>query len=69
MSYLEPGNSRFTWVTAVVATTSLRPEAGCVQCGSSLEVPASGPLNLTGKCFNCMSWISDEDESFEELEG
>jgi hypothetical protein len=69
MSYLEPGNSRFTWVAAATPKTSLLMEAGCVQCGSSLDTSLSGSLNLTGKCFNCLNWISDEDEVFEDFDG
>jgi hypothetical protein len=64
MSYLEPGKGRFTWITPPVKT-SLLPQAGCVQCGSSLD---SAVKNLSGKCLNCESWVSDEDESFEDLE-
>jgi hypothetical protein len=67
MSYLETGKGRFTWISTI-ARTSLRPEAGCVQCGNSLEMPEYGKFNLTGRCINCASWISDEDEAFDELE-
>jgi hypothetical protein len=67
MSFLETGKNRFTWISAVVHT-SVRPEMGCVQCGSRLEAPGYGKFNLTGKCANCTNWISDEDETFEELE-
>jgi hypothetical protein len=67
MSYLETGKSRFRWLQAALKT-SHRRTPGCVQCGSRLEVVEFGAANLTGKCFNCTNWISDEDEEFEELD-
>jgi hypothetical protein len=67
MSYLETGKGRFTWISAI-ARTSFLPEAGCVQCGSKLDTPEFGQFNLTGKCINCIGWISDEDEAFDDLE-
>jgi len=63
MSYLESGPGRFAWLAAPAAT-SLRPEPGCVQCGSSLE----GATSLTGKCFNCTIEMSEEDDGIDELE-
>jgi hypothetical protein len=67
MSYLETGKGRFTWIAAV-AQTSVRPELGCVQCGSSLDAPEFGKFNMSGKCLNCTSGVSDEDEGFDDLE-
>ncbi len=67
MSYLETGKRRFSWLQAAVSS-SRRFLPGCVQCGSSLESVELAGANLTGKCFNCANWISDEDEEFEELD-
>jgi hypothetical protein len=63
MSHLEPGPGRFTWLAAPAAR-SVRPEPGCVQCGSRLD----GPSNHTGKCFNCAIELSEDDEVIDELE-
>jgi hypothetical protein len=68
MSYLETGSGRFTWIAATAPTASIRPEAGCVQCGSRLDSADTGIISLTGKCYNCISWISDEDEAFDDFE-
>ncbi len=67
MSYLESGKSRFSWMQAA-SGASRRRVMGCVQCGSRLEGVEAGAAHLTGKCFNCVNWISDEDEEFEDLE-
>jgi hypothetical protein len=39
-----------------------------VQCGSKLELDGEGHVDMSGKCANCIGWISDEDEAFDELE-
>ncbi len=68
MSYLETGKDRFRWVTPVVRT-SIRGELGCVQCGSRLDQPEHGKFNFSGKCLNCIGFMSDDGEhTFEELE-
>jgi hypothetical protein len=67
MSYLESGEGRFRW-TVALAGTSIRKTVGCVQCGSRLESSPTDPHNHSGKCFNCQSWISEDDETFEELD-
>jgi len=68
MSYLDTDKRQFPWISAL-ARASLRPELGCVQCGSRLDTPEFGQFNLTGKCFNCARWISeDDDEAFDDLE-
>jgi hypothetical protein len=51
-----------------LAGTSIRKTVGCVQCGSRLESSPTDPHNHSGKCFNCQSWISEDDETFEELD-
>ncbi len=67
MSFLETSKSRFDWI-ATQPFVSLRVRAGCVQCGSGLEMNEKGQYDATGKCFNCMNWVSDEDEDVTELE-
>jgi hypothetical protein len=67
MSYLESGKRRFRWISTLVHT-SLRPEEGCVQCGSRLEANAVTAPDFTGKCLNCSSWVSDEEDGFEDFE-
>jgi hypothetical protein len=67
MRHFETEKRRSTWIS-VIARTSLYPELGCVQCGSRLEAPEFGKFNLTGKCFNCSRWVSEEDEAFDDLE-
>ena len=46
MSFLETGKNRFTWISAVVHT-SVRPESGCVQCGSRLEALGYGLVTIS----------------------
>ncbi|HUW79852.1 MAG TPA: hypothetical protein VMV54_03040 [Acidocella sp.] len=67
MSYLDTGKARFKWIVPI-AHTSTRQQAGCVQCGSRLDAPEYGKRNMTGKCFNCAGWVSDEEEVFDELD-
>jgi hypothetical protein len=67
MSYLDTGKDRFTWIPSP-ATASTRPELGCAQCGNRLDQPEFGSFNLTGKCLNCTSFVSDEDEIVDDLE-
>jgi hypothetical protein len=64
MSFLEVGKGRTIWIEAL-AGSSIRKAAGCAQCGARLETAAH---DHSGKCFNCESYVSDEDEGFEELE-
>ena len=68
MSYLETGKGRFTWIAAV-SHTSVRPEMGCAQCGSRLDETVFGKFSLSGKCLNCTTGLSEEDENFEDLDG
>ena len=67
MSFLDTANLRLDWLAAQ-PKTSLRVEAGCVQCGSRLEMDNRGQYEASGKCFNCVNWISDEDEDTADLE-
>ncbi len=67
MSHLEAGKGRFRWMAAL-AGSSVRKTVGCVQCGSGLDGGAHDPHNHSGKCLNCQSWVSEEDECFEELD-
>ncbi len=68
MSHFNAGKSRFNWTPSLVPHTSVRPELGCVQCGSRLEPVEFGKFNFSGKCFNCSEWVSEDDEVFEDLE-
>jgi hypothetical protein len=67
MSFLGSGEGRFKWMTAM-AGASRRKAAGCNQCGSRLEAIGVEPLNHSGKCANCESFISEDDEVFDELD-
>ncbi len=67
MSYLNDHNRPSNWAP-VPALTSLRITPGCVQCGSQMEMDGKGKSDLSGKCSNCLNWISDEDEVFDEFE-
>ncbi len=51
-----------------MAGASRRKAAGCNQCGSRLEAIGVEPLNHSGKCANCESFISEDDEVFDELD-
>lgn len=68
MSFLDPGKSSFNWIAAAPVRTSLRRDAGCLQCGNRLEMNDFGKYDASGKCFSCVHWTSDEDEEMEELE-
>jgi hypothetical protein len=67
MSYLDNKDPQLAWVP-VPALASIRKAQGCVQCGSRLPLDSQGHADLSGKCANCIGWISDEDEDFDELE-
>ncbi len=66
MSYLESGKGRFRWFPGFTRT-SQRPQAGCAQCGSRLDADRMKP-NLTGKCDNCTDFVTDDEDSFDDLE-
>lgn len=68
MSFFDPGKTRVNW-TPTPLRGSARPERGCVQCGSALEMSERGQYDSSGKCFNCANWVSEEDETVEDLEG
>lgn len=67
MSFFDAGNSRLSWVSSLPLHTLVRPEQGCVQCGSRLEPVGFKQFSFSGKCFNCSEWISEDDELFEDL--
>jgi hypothetical protein len=67
MSYLDNKDPQLGWVP-VPALASLRKVEGCAQCGGALEADGEGHFSLSGKCANCIAWVSDEDEDFDELE-
>ena len=67
MSFLDTSCLSFAW-NAAPLRSSVRPEAGCAQCGSRLELNDGGKYDVSGKCFSCMNWVSDEDEEQYELE-
>ena len=68
MSFFDAGKKRFSWVSDLPLQTSVRPELGCVQCGSRLEATGFGTFNYLGTCFNCETRLSEDDEDFEDLE-
>jgi hypothetical protein len=67
MSFFDAGKSRFSGVSSLPLRTSVRPEQGCVQCGSRLDPAGFGKLNFSGKCFNCSELIFEDDDVFEDL--
>ena len=67
MSFFDAGKRRVSWVFSLPLHTSVRPEQGCVQCGSRLDPVGFGKFNFSGKCFNCSEWISEDDAVFEDL--
>ncbi len=67
MSFLNTGKGRFHWIAAPARRSVLR-QPGCAQCGARLELNDFGQLDNGGKCFNCVDYVSDEDEVFDELE-
>ena len=60
--------SRFSGTSSLPPHSSLGPEQGCVRCGSRLEPVEFGEFIFFGKCFNCSTWIFEDDELFEDLE-
>jgi hypothetical protein len=68
LSFLNAGKQRFNWISAPVKRSVLR-EPGCVQCGARLEMDDFGRLDHAGKCFNCVNYVFDDDETFDEIEG
>ncbi|HVE23243.1 MAG TPA: hypothetical protein VNC39_14825 [Acidocella sp.] len=68
MSFFDAGKKRFNWVPSLPPQTSVRPDPGCVQCGSQLEPTGFGQFNYLGTCFSCSCRVSEDDEDFEELE-
>jgi hypothetical protein len=68
MSFFDAGKKRFSWVPSLLLQTSVRPEPGCVQCGSRLDPMGFGAFNYLGTCFSCSSRVSEDDEDFEEIE-
>jgi hypothetical protein len=66
MSFFDAGMSRFSWASSQPLPTSVRPEQGCVQCGSRLDPAQFRKFNFSGKCFNCAGGISEDDEVFED---
>jgi hypothetical protein len=68
MSFLDSGNSRYTWIAASTRSRALLPpDPGCVQCGRLLEVEHN-KSNFTGRCYNCATFVSDGEEEFEDFE-
>jgi hypothetical protein len=66
MSYLESGKGRFRWIPGLTRASQRRPP-GCAQCGSGLDADRMKP-NLTGKCDNCTDFVTDDEDSFDDLE-
>ena len=62
------GKNALTGCLSLPPQTSVRSEPGCVQCGSRLEPTGFGAFNYLGTCFNCSSWLSEDDEDFEDFE-
>ena len=67
MSFLDTTKLRLDWIAAQ-PRVSVLAKAGCAQCGSGLEMNEKGQYDASGKCFNCVNWVSDEDEETVELE-
>jgi hypothetical protein len=68
MSFSDAGMSRFSWASpAQPLPISARPEQGCAQCGSRLDPVEFGKFNFSGKCFNCLGWVSEDDGVFEDV--
>ena len=67
MNFFDAGKSRLSRVSSLPLLTSVRPEQGCVQCGSRLDPVGFRKFNFSGKCFNCSEWISEDDEVLEDL--
>ncbi len=67
MSYLDSQLGRYKFITEPEREFSYRAP-GCVQCGCSLEAGAGGKIDAASKCYNCLGWVSDEDELVEDLE-
>jgi hypothetical protein len=68
MSFFDAGTNRLSWASSSQPLPiSVRPEQGCVQCGSRLDPVKFGKFNFSGKCFNCSGWIFEDDEVLEDL--
>jgi hypothetical protein len=66
MSFLESGHDQSQWLNAA-SRRSVRRDAGCSQCGRTLEMNALGKFDPSGKCLNCANPVLEGDDGFDEL--
>ncbi len=71
MSFLEGPKTRFNSIAAILAARSPAHSShalppGCMQCGRLLDGVDRRTNKLSGKCYRCECWISDEEEEIEE---